>query len=185
MEKIYFEYLKSNDIKEELEIEEFWLNIRKEIFAFEEDHSLVYYNLRRGHASAYIGEYAGTFIQILLTVVPFIDATLSIWEKIDNHIKSKRGEGKIIRILNLTTLINLCKVNLYLNQSIKNVELKKAEKLVDIDIQNYNNPDLDFPYEDTLNKVNAAKITFEDKNHKYIYIIDSDGEITSFVIKKK
>jgi len=179
MERINIEYLKANTIEEELEIEQFWLDIRKQIYKLEEDHSLVYYNIRRGHASAYIGEYAGIFFQLLITILPLTDATLSIWEKISNHLKSKRQNGKIIRVLNLSLIENLCKYDLITNKNVKNAEIVKSEKLIDKEIEGYD-PDLDFPYEDTLDKVDCAKITFENKKYLYVYIVASDGDITKF-----
>lgn len=179
MEKIHIEYLKADTFEEEFEIEQFWIDIRKDIYKIEPDHSLVYFNIRRGHASAYIGEYAGIFFQILLTIVPFIDATLSIWEKIYNHIKSKRENGKIVRVLNLTFLENLCQYDLIVSKNEKNAKMVKSEKLVDIEVEGFGT-DIDFPYEETLDKVECAKITFENKKYKYIYIIASDGDITAF-----
>ncbi len=179
MEKIHIEYLKADTIEEEFEIEQFWIDIRKDIYKIETDHSLVYYNVRRGHASAYIGEYAGIFFQILLTMVPFTEAALSIWEKIYKHIKLKREKGKIVRILNLTLLENLCQYDLIVSKNVKNAEIVKSEKLVDLEAKGYGT-DIDFPYEETLDKVECAKITFENNKHKYIYIIASDGDITSF-----
>jgi hypothetical protein len=179
MEKIHIEYLKADTIEEEFEIEQFWIDIRKYIYEIEPDHSLVYFNVRRGHASAYIGEYAGVFFQILLTIVPFVEASISIWEKVYNHIKSKRENGKIVRILNLTLLENLCKYDLIVNKNVKNAEIVKSEKLVDIDVDSYGE-DIDFPYEETLDKVECAKITFDSKKHKFIYTIASDGDIISF-----
>ena len=76
MEKINIEYLKTDSIEDELEIEQFWIDIRKELYKIEEDHSLVYYNVRRGHASAYIGDYAGIFFQILITI-----CLLVVWDE--------------------------------------------------------------------------------------------------------
>ncbi|CDN74511.1 hypothetical protein [Elizabethkingia anophelis] len=179
MEKINIEYLKTDLVEEEFEIEQFWLDIRKEIYNIEEDNTLVYYSIRRGHASAYIGEYAGIFFHLVITILPLADATLSIWEKIYNHIKSKREKGKIVRVLNLTLLENLCKCDLIIHKNIKDAELVKSEKLIDKNFKN-DDPDIDFPYEDTLNKIDCAKITFKNKKYKYIYIIASDGDITSF-----
>lgn len=179
MQKINIEYLKTDNIKEEFEIEEFWLNIRKEIYKMEEDNSLIYFNIRRGHASAYIGDYAGVFFQILLTIIPFTEASISIWEKIHNHIKSKREIGKVVRVLNLSLLENLCKYDLVINKNMKNAELISAKKLVDLDSKGYDE-DIDFPYEESLDKVNCAKIVFENKKYKFEYIIASDGDITSF-----
>lgn len=184
MEKINIEYLKTNLIEDEFEIEQFWIDIRKEIYKIEEDHSLVYFNIRRGHASAYIGEYAGVFFQILITVLPLSDATLSIWEKIYNHIKLKREKGKVLRVLNLTLLENICKFDLIINKGVKNAYITKSEKLVDKEIEGYDS-DLDFPYEETLDKVNCALIVFENKKYLYEYTIASDGEITSFNRKEK
>lgn len=179
MEKINIEYLKADSIEEEFEIEQFWLNIRKEIYKLEEDNTLVYFNIRRGHASAYIGEYAGIFFQLLITILPLTDATLSIWEKISNHLKSKREKGKIIRVLNLSLIENLCRYDLVTNKHVKNAENIKSEKLIDKEIEGYD-PDLDFPYEETLDKVDCAKITFENRKYQYIYIVASDGDITKF-----
>jgi hypothetical protein len=184
MEKINIEYLKTNTVEEEHEIEQFWIDIRKEIYKLEEDHSLVYYNIRRGHASAYIGEYAGVFFQLLITILPLTDATISIWEKIYNHIKTKREKGKIVRILNLTLLENLCRYDLINQKKVKNAELVKSMKLIDLNINGYDS-DIDFPYEDTLDKVECAKIVFKNKKYKYEYIIASDGDITSFERKNK
>jgi len=179
MEKINVEYLKNETIEDELEIEQFWIEIRKELYKIEKDNSLIYYNVRRGHASAYIGDYAGIFIQIIITILPLTDATLSIWEKIYNHIKSKREKGKVIRVLNLTLLENLCRYDLINHKAVKNAEITKSEKLIDKDIKGYD-PDLDFPYEESLDKVDCAKITFENKKYRFEYIISSDGDITSY-----
>ncbi|MDM1467814.1 hypothetical protein HX030_12325 [Myroides odoratimimus] len=179
MEKINIEYLKANSIEEEFEIEQFWLDIRKDIYKHEEDNSLVYYQIRRGHASAYIGEYAGIFFQLLITILPLTDATLSIWEKINNHLKSKREKGKIVRVLNLSLIENICRFDLITTKSVKDAEIVKSEKLIDKEIEGYDS-DLDFPYEETLDKVDCAKITFENKKYQYVYIVASDGDITKF-----
>ncbi|GMQ35744.1 hypothetical protein [Algoriphagus taiwanensis] len=179
MERINIEYLKTDSIEDEFEIEQFWIDIRKELYRIEEDNTLFYFNVRRGHASAYIGEYAGIFFQVLIDIIPLADATLSIWEKISNHIKSKRDKGKIVRILNLTLLENLCRYDLINHKGVKNAEITKSEKLVDKGIDKYNS-DIDFPYEETLDKVNCAKITFESKKYRYVYIIASDGDITNY-----
>lgn len=179
MDKINIEYLKANSIDEEFEIEQFWIDIRRELYNIEEDHSLIYYNVRRGHASAYIGEYAGIFFQILITVLPLTDASISIWEKIYNHIKSKREKGKVVRVLNLTLLENLCKYDLVNFKNVKNAEITKCEKLVDKNIEGYDS-DLDFPYEDTLDKVDCAKIKFENKKYIFEYVIASNGEISKY-----
>ena len=76
-------------------------------------------------------------------------------------------------------LENLCKYDLINSKNVKNAELVKSEKLIDKEIEGCD-PDLDFPYEERLNKVDCAKITFENKKYKYIYVITSDGDITSF-----
>ena len=179
MEKINIEYLKADSIEEEFEIEQFWLDIRKEIYKLEKVNSLVYFNIRRGHASAYIGEYAGIFFQFLITILPLTDATLSIWEKINNHLESKREKGKIIRVLNLSLIENLCRFDLVTNKNVKNAEIVKSEKLIDKEIEGYDQ-DLDFPYEYSLDKVDCGKITFENTKYQYVYIVASDGDITKF-----
>ncbi|TDB69085.1 hypothetical protein [Arundinibacter roseus] len=183
MEKLHIEYLKTDSIEEEFEIENFWINIRKEIYSIHEDDSLVYFNIRRGHASAYLGEYAGIFFQVLITILPLLEPTLFLWKKINDHIKIKREEGKIIRVLNLSLLENLCKYDLIINKKVKNAELIKSEKLIDKNIIG-DDLDIDFPYEETLNKVNCAKIEFENKKYQFLYIISSDGEISNFERKK-
>jgi hypothetical protein len=184
MENINIEYLKANTLEEEFEIEKFWFDIRTDIYKIEEDHSLLSYNIKRGHASAYLGEYAGIFIHILITILPLTDSTLSIWEKIYNHLKNKREKKEIVRVLNLTLLVNICKVDLIINNNVKNAELVKSEKLVDLEMENLDS-DMDFTYDDTLNKVDCAKIIFENKKYKYLYVIASDGEITNFERKEK
>ena len=79
----------------------------------------------------------------------------------------------------MTLLENLCQYDLIVSKNVKNAEIVKSEKLVDLEAKGYGT-DIDFPYEETLDKVECAKITFENNKHKYIYIIASDGDITSF-----
>ncbi len=186
MENTYIEYLRNVDGNDEFLIEEFWLEIRKDMYNLEPDITLFNYNLRRGFASAVIGEYAGIFIQVLITTIPVIESSIIIWEKISNHLAEKRKQKKVVRILNLNAMINLCKYDMMVNQNCDKFTIKLVEKLVDKEIENdYNNPDLDFPYDETLDKVESAKIIFENKKFTFKYIIASDGEITKFKKKKK
>ena len=181
MEKINLEYLKADSFADELEIETFWIEIRKEILLTENDPTLLHYELKRGFAPAVIGEFAGIYMDIIL-IVPVIDSALSIWEKINNHFFEQRQKGKIIRILNLVTLENLCKYDLITSKNVKNALLVKSKKLVDNKIKL--DGDYDFTYEESLKKIDCAKIIFKDNLYKYIYVISSDGEITSFKRKR-
>ncbi len=59
------------------------------------------------------------------------------------------------------------------------IKIQELKKLVDLDIKSYDE-DIDFPYEESLDKVNCSKIVFENKKYKFEYIIASNGEYYKF-----
>lgn len=177
MEQINIEYLKISTTEEEFEIEQFWIDIRKELYKIEFDHSQTSYSIRRESNPAYFGEFAGILCNVLLNMPQFTLATLYIWERISNHFKSKRENSKIVRMLNLTSLEILCKYDLISHKNIRNAEIIKSEVLV---AKNTEDDNSDFLYEEILEKVDCAKITFENKKYQFEYTIASDGEITRY-----
>ena len=179
MNDISIVYFRNESIKEEIELEKFWIEIKEAFYLAEVDNSNIRIESRRMHQSAYIGEYAGIFIEVVIAGVPLIDATLNIWEKIVNHIKTKRLEGKTIRINNLSSLENICKVDLITQKNIKNAEIYKSKILTN----NYEEDLIngrEFIYEGSINVENAAQIIFENKREKFIYIIQTDGNVIEF-----
>ena len=179
MNDISIVYFRNGSVKEELEIEKFWLGIKEEFYLAEEDNSNIRIETRRMHQSAVVGEYAGIFIEIIIAGIPLIDATLSIWEKISNHIKSKRSEGKTIRINNLSSLENICKVDLITQKNIKNAEIFNS-KILTSNYEEDNLNEREFIYEGSVKVENAAQIIYENKKEKFIYIIQTDGNIVEF-----
>lgn len=46
-------YFKNDSVKDEIKIDNFWLDLKKEIYEAEEDNSIVRVNTRRMHQSAF------------------------------------------------------------------------------------------------------------------------------------
>ena len=179
MNDISIVYFKCDSVKEEIKIDNFWLELKKEIYEVEEDNSAVSVNTRRMHQSAFAGEYAGIFIQIAFNGIPLIDSTLNIWEKVVNHLKEKRNKNKVVRVNNLSTLENLCKVDLIIQKNVKDATIFYS-KILTKNHEKTENSDNEFIYEGKVNIEDAAEIGFENKKHIYIYKIQTDGNIIEF-----
>lgn len=169
MKDISIVYFRNQSVTEEIELEKFWLEIKEAFYLAEEDNSNIRIETRRMHQSAYVGEYAGVFIEIVIAGIPLTDATLNVWEKIVNHINSKRLEGKTIRINNLSSLENICKIDLITQKNIKNAEIYKSKILTN----SYKENPVDgheFIYEGPVNVENAAQIIFENKKRDSVIL---------------
>jgi hypothetical protein len=172
-------YFKNDSVKDEIKIDNFWLELKKEIYEAEEDNSVVRVNTRRMHQSAFAGDYAGIFIEIAIAGIPLIDATLNIWEKIVNHLNDERNKNKVVRVNNLTTLENLCKVDLIIQKNIKNATIFNS-KIITENYEIEEGLDNEFIYEGKVNTEVAAEISFENKKNIFIYKIQTDGNIVEF-----
>lgn len=62
---------------------------------------------------------------------------------------------------------------------MKNADFISVEKFANIDLKDFDEY-INFLYEESLDKVNCAKIFFENKKYKFEYIIASDEKIISF-----
>lgn len=172
-------YFRNSSINEEIEIDEFWIKIKKELYNSEPDDSLIRISSRRMHQSAVAGEYAGIFIEIIIAGIPLIESTLSIWEKISDHLENKRKRNKAIRICNLTTLENLCKVDLISNKGIIDAEIFQS-KILTNNYDQANDLEHEFIYEGNIDIENAAEIIFKNSNEQFIYTIQTDGNIIEY-----
>ena len=179
MVKINIEYLQCSSYEKDLE--QFWIEIKNNVHKYQKDTSLINYKMGRKYEGAVIGEYAGIIFSILLAIPPCTIATIEIWEKINKHLKEKRSQKKLPRILNLSTLENLCKLDL-ISKGFRSFETIKIEKLVEKKTSEYypNLTDQDFVGDEGFDKATCAKIIFDTQNHKHHYLIDNDGEITKY-----
>lgn len=184
MSNISIVYFRNESTSDEIELEKFWLEIKEDFYKAEDDNSNIRIESRRMHQSAFAGEYAGIFIEIVINGIPLIDATLNIWEKIVKHLDTKRLQGKTIRINNLTSLENICKVDLISQKNVKNAEIFDSKILTPNYVEDQQK-EREFIYEGSVKIENAARITFENKKEKFTYIIQTDGNIVDFQRRKK
>lgn len=172
MKKVNIEYIKCG--KYEIEIEEFWLEIKADVLSNLDDETIFEFNLSRQFVGAISGEFAGILIEIILSLPECTLATIKLWEKINKHFKSNREKERLPRILSMKVLENLCRLEL-LQNGVENFKLTKAKKLIQED-----QLDDEFNYVDDAYKCTVAKFIFKSKKFKYKFLIDNDGEIKDF-----
>ncbi len=172
-------YLKNITIQDEIEAENFCLDLKKRIYESTEDVTLIKTESRRMFQSAHVGQYAGVFIDFMVTGIPLVYTYYEIWKTIFEHLKSSKEKGKIIRVNNLTTLENLCKYDLVVNKGVIDAEIVSSTVLYD----KYDMTDdgkHKFYYEGPIQDEIAARIVFENDDKRFIYSILTDGNISSY-----
>lgn len=176
-------YYKNKSIEDELEIEEFWLDIKRSVYAITEDVSLISFTETRRHQPAVIGAYAGILIDIILKGIPVVYTYYEIWKTITDHLSKKRMEGKVIRIKSLGTLENICRYDLTVNKEVEGADLTFSRILYEKYKKSFD--DHEFWFEGPVQTELAAEIVFEKKKYKFVYLIRTDGEIESYEKRKK
>lgn len=177
-------YFKNNSFQDELEIEQFNLNLKMKIYEVTEDDTRLRFESRRMHQSAHAGEYYGIFIDFVVTGIPLVYTYYEIWKLISDHLKESREKGRVVRVNNLQTLENLCKFDLVVNKNITDASITSSSVL-------YEKYDTDFYdkyrfyYEGPIKDEIAAQIIFENDKFKFHYTVMTNGDIVSYKIEEK
>jgi hypothetical protein len=177
-------YLKNNSWQDELEIEQFNLDLKRKIYEVTEDDSRLKFESRRMHQSAHVGEHYGIFIDFVVTGIPLIHTYYEIWKSISEHLRECREKGRVVRVNNLQTLENLCKFDLVVNKNITDATITSSSVL-------YDKYDTDlhdkyrFYYEGPVKDDVAAQIIFENDKFKFHYTVMTNGDIGSYKREEK
>jgi len=180
MKSIRLQYIKCNDLEQEYEIEDFWLQFKRKVYEYYRDDTLVDFKIDRTYQPAIAGDLAGVVIQIALTLPSFAIGTIELWKILVNHFRIKRDEDQPLLIYSLSTITNFCEFDLYTNKKVKNYNLISSKKLIDNEFPEMEIDDDSFIYANSWYKQRVAEVTFKTKTHFHKYIIDCDGEIHSY-----
>jgi len=163
-------------VTNEEDIDNFFIDVKRQLVK-NADPTLVQVELKREYAPAAMGQWAGIITTIIMNFPQCIHATIMLWDIFAKKLQDFSTKNESPRIGDQFTLENLCRRHL-LHQGISEFNLISFRWTVD---EAYLDNRKEVTYdEDIASKQRIAEFVFKDSEFEYDYLIDNDGEITSF-----